>query len=79
VFADSISLTRSTDGACTWPSATGAVTGQVIDDVFSDPNDPSFLLAIVTVLAAAMWSPRTTAGPRSIRRSCSTSAQQGIC
>jgi len=42
-------VTRSADVACTWPASTGAVTGQFVTDVFPDPNDPSFVLAIVVL------------------------------
>ncbi len=49
-LATSINLTRSSDVACTWPTSTGAASGQRIMDVFPDPNDASFVLAIVVVL-----------------------------
>ena len=47
VLADSVNVTRSTDVACTWPTSTGSVAGQAVDDIFPDPNDPTFVLAIV--------------------------------
>jgi photosystem II stability/assembly factor-like uncharacterized protein len=40
-------MTRSVDVACTWPASTGAVTNQNVADFFPDPNDASFVLAIV--------------------------------
>src|SRR5258707_6171101 len=47
VLADSVNVTRSTDVACTWPTSTGSVAGQAVDDIFPDPNDATFVLAIV--------------------------------
>jgi hypothetical protein len=42
-------MTRSSDVACTWPSSTGSITGQLVADFFPDPNDAAFVLAnIVT-------------------------------
>jgi hypothetical protein len=49
-LATSVNLTRSSDVACTWPVSTGAVTGQRVADIFPDPNDASFVLAIVVLL-----------------------------
>lgn len=49
LIATSLQVTRSSDLACTWPAATGAVAGQTIADVFPDPNDKDFVLAIVVV------------------------------
>src|SRR5215468_9840084 len=40
-------FTRSTDVACSWPASTGAVANQNVADFFPDPNDASFVLAIV--------------------------------
>jgi len=40
-------VTRSDDVACTWPVSTGAVANQFVTDFFPDPNDASFVLAIV--------------------------------
>ena len=48
LLADSITVTRSSDVACTWPVSTGSVAGLTVDDFFPDPNDASFVLAIVT-------------------------------
>ncbi len=47
VLADSVNITRSSDVACTWPTSGGSVTGQAVDDVFPDPNDATFVVAIV--------------------------------
>jgi hypothetical protein len=49
LLADAVNLTRSTDVACTWPPATGSISGQVITDFFPDPNDASFVLANIAV------------------------------
>jgi hypothetical protein len=49
-LATSVNLTRSSDVACTWPISGGAVLGQRVADVFPDPNDASFVLAIVVLL-----------------------------
>ena len=49
-LATSVNLTRSSDVACTWPISTGAVLGQRVADVFPDPNDASFVLAIVVLI-----------------------------
>ena len=48
-LATSVNLTRSSDVACTWPISTGAVAGQRVADIFPDPNDASFVLAIVVL------------------------------
>jgi photosystem II stability/assembly factor-like uncharacterized protein len=48
-LATSVNLTRSSDVACTWPISTGAVSGQRVADIFPDPNDASFVLAIVVL------------------------------
>jgi len=52
LMAASINLTRSSDVACTWPASGGAVAGQTVADFFPDPNDASFVLAIVLVIQA---------------------------
>jgi hypothetical protein len=49
-LATSVNLTRSSDVACTWPISSGAVQGQRVADIFPDPNDASFVLAIVVLL-----------------------------
>jgi hypothetical protein len=49
LLADSITVTRSSDVACTWPTSSGAVTGQTVADFFPDPNDATFVLAIVVL------------------------------
>jgi hypothetical protein len=46
-LADSINLTRSDDVGCTWPTSGGSVSAAVISDIFADPTDPTFVLAIV--------------------------------
>jgi hypothetical protein len=47
LLATSVTITRSADDACTWPTSGGSVTGQAVDDLFPDPNDASFVLAAV--------------------------------
>ena len=47
VLADSVNITRSSDVACTWPISTGSVGGRLVVDMFPDPGDASFVLAIV--------------------------------
>jgi hypothetical protein len=50
LLADSVvTFTRSSDVACTWPTSTGAIAGQSVADMFPDPNDATFVLAIVTM------------------------------
>src|SRR5436305_21354 len=46
MIADSVEVTRSADVGCTWPPSTGFSPGAVIADVFADPNDATFVLAI---------------------------------
>jgi hypothetical protein len=48
LLADAVNITRSTDQACNWPTASG-LQGQIITDVFASPTDPTLVLAIVTV------------------------------
>ena len=50
ILADSNNVTRSVDIGCTWPTSGGSIAGQVVTDVFADPNDPSFVLAIVATV-----------------------------
>jgi hypothetical protein len=52
LLADSVNITRSADVACTWPTSTGSVAGQAVDDLFADPNDATFVLAIVVFASA---------------------------
>jgi hypothetical protein len=47
VIALSQEMTRSQDAACNWPPSSGSITGQVVTDFFPDPNDASFVMAIV--------------------------------
>ena len=49
LLASAVNITRSTDGACTWPTATG-LEGQIITDIFASPTDPTLVLAIIAVL-----------------------------
>jgi hypothetical protein len=42
-------VTRSDDDACTWPPATGVITGEVLTDIFPDPNDATLVVVIVDV------------------------------
>jgi MYXO-CTERM domain-containing protein len=48
-LATSVNVTRSSDVACTWPTSTGFVSGHRVADLFPDPNDASFVLAIVVL------------------------------
>jgi hypothetical protein len=50
ILADSNNVTRSVDVGCNWPTSGGSIAGQVVADVFADPNDPSFVLAIVATV-----------------------------
>lgn len=47
LLANSITMTRSSDVACTWPTSTGSITGQTVADFFPDPNDANRVLAVV--------------------------------
>jgi photosystem II stability/assembly factor-like uncharacterized protein len=47
ILADSLEVTRSGDVGCTWPASAGFTAGATIADVFADPNDASFVLALV--------------------------------
>ena len=53
LLADSLQVTRSSDVACTWPPSTGSIDNQTIGDIFPDPNDASFALAIVVQQTAS--------------------------
>ena len=50
VLADSVNLTRSDDVGCTWPTSGGSVAGTVVSDIFADPVDPTFVLAIIATV-----------------------------
>jgi MYXO-CTERM domain-containing protein len=50
VLAVSNNVTRSADVGCTWPTSGGSIAGQVVTDLFPDPNDASFVVAIVAQL-----------------------------
>src|SRR3954451_13647044 len=47
LLAAAVDITRSTDLACTWPPATGAVAQQVITDIFASPADSALVFTIV--------------------------------
>jgi hypothetical protein len=47
VLADSVHVTRSADVGCTWPTSGGSVATASVADLFPDPNDAQFVLAIV--------------------------------
>jgi len=50
ILEDSVDLRRSADVACTWPASSGSVAGSVVSDVFADPTDPGFVLAILAAI-----------------------------
>ena len=50
VLADSANLTRSADVGCTWRTSGGSVAGAVVSDIFADPADPTFALAILATI-----------------------------
>ena len=50
VLADSVNLTRSADVGCSWPTSSGSVAGAVVSDIFADPTDPTFALAIIATI-----------------------------
>ena len=50
LLADALTVTRSEDVACTWPTATGVAAGARVTDLFPDPNDASFVLAVAVNL-----------------------------
>jgi MYXO-CTERM domain-containing protein len=54
VLADSTNVTRSPDDGCTWPTSGGSITGQVVTDVFPDPNDATLVLAITASIHGTM-------------------------
>jgi hypothetical protein len=41
-----LALVLSTDGACSWQAAGGAISGATVNDAFPDPNDPMHVLAL---------------------------------
>jgi hypothetical protein len=49
MLAQSITVTRSDDDACTWPVSGGSISGKVVADLFPDPGDASFVIAIVSI------------------------------
>ncbi len=52
-IAQAVEVTRSADDACTWPTSGGAIVGQVVTDLFPDPNDATFVVAIVAVASGS--------------------------
>jgi MYXO-CTERM domain-containing protein len=53
LLATAVNVTRSADDACTWPVSGGSVAGQSVYDFFPDPNDATFVLAIVYTVAGS--------------------------
>jgi hypothetical protein len=53
-IAQAVEVTRSADDACTWPPAGGDIVGQVVTDLFPDPNDATFVVAIVAVTTGSL-------------------------
>ena len=51
VLADSVNLTRSGDVGCSWPSSGGSAAGAMVTDIFADPTDPTFALAILSSMS----------------------------
>lgn len=49
-----INITRSADNACTWPVAGGS-TSVPIQDIFADPNDPAFVLALAAPVGGTSY------------------------
>src|SRR5690242_14444093 len=49
LLAQAVNVTRSADEACTWPTSTGALEGQVITDTFASPTDPTLVFATVAI------------------------------
>jgi len=47
ILADSVEVTRSTDIGCNWPPSGGISTGATVTDLFPDPTDSTFVLAVV--------------------------------
>jgi MYXO-CTERM domain-containing protein len=53
VIAQAVQVTRSADDACTWPPSGGAIDGQVVTDLFPDPDDATLVVAIVAVASGS--------------------------
>lgn len=49
ITAQAQKVTRSGDDACTWPPSSGEIVGQVVTDLFPDPHDATFVVAIVAI------------------------------
>jgi photosystem II stability/assembly factor-like uncharacterized protein len=47
VLAQSLHLTRSADDACTWPQSSGSIDNGTVSDIFADPSDATFAVAIM--------------------------------
>ena len=47
VLAQSLHLTRSADDACTWPQSSGSIDSGTVSDIFADPTDATFVVAIM--------------------------------
>jgi photosystem II stability/assembly factor-like uncharacterized protein len=62
ILAQSKNVVRSEDDACTWPISTGAISGQVVTDLFADPNDATFVLAIVVTATGSSVLPSYDGG-----------------
>jgi hypothetical protein len=61
LLAQAVNVTRSTDQACTWPSATG-LEGQVLTDIFASPTDPTLVLTIVATAFGSYLVPSHDGG-----------------
>ena len=68
VLALSNNVTRSADVGCTWPTSGGSIAGQVVTDIFPDPNDASFVVAIVALLNGTLLVASHDGGAPSQRR-----------
>ena len=53
VLAQAVQVTRSDDNACTWPASGGEIVGQVVTDLFPDPNDATRVVAIVALASGS--------------------------
>lgn len=62
ILAQSRNVVRSQDDACTWPISSGAISGQVVTDLFADPNDATFVLAILVTATGSSVVPSHDGG-----------------
>lgn len=53
LLANALNLTRSSDVACTWPTSTGSIAGQLVADFFPAPTDATFVLANILLSNAS--------------------------